>query len=93
MIELYQAEWCPFSRRVRQRLTELGVDFLARQVAADKDDRSDLERATGTRSIPVLVLADGSTIAGSDEILQRLDELYPENAQTQAHQAQARAHA
>ena len=25
MIELYQAEWCPYSRRVRQRLTELGV--------------------------------------------------------------------
>jgi hypothetical protein len=31
MIELYQAEWCPHSHPVRQRLTELGLDFVARQ--------------------------------------------------------------
>jgi glutaredoxin len=30
MIELYQAEWCPHSHHVRQRLTEHGVDFVAR---------------------------------------------------------------
>jgi glutaredoxin len=24
-MELYQAEWCPHSHRVRQRMTELGV--------------------------------------------------------------------
>lgn len=29
MLELWQTEWCPASRRVRQRLTELGVDYLA----------------------------------------------------------------
>ena len=28
MLELWQTEWCPASRRVRQRLTELGVDYL-----------------------------------------------------------------
>ena len=41
MIELYQAEWCPHSHKVRQRMTELGLDFVARQVAADKEDRPD----------------------------------------------------
>ena len=25
-MELYQAEWCPHSHKVRQRLTELGLD-------------------------------------------------------------------
>ena len=29
MLQLYQAEWCPYSRRVRRRLTELQLDFVA----------------------------------------------------------------
>ena len=33
-VELYQAEWCPHSHNVRQRLTELGIDFMARQFAS-----------------------------------------------------------
>ena len=32
MYELWQTEWCPASRRVRQRLTELGIDYLVHQV-------------------------------------------------------------
>jgi hypothetical protein len=32
MLELYQTEWCPASRRVRERLTELGLDDLVHQV-------------------------------------------------------------
>lgn len=28
MLELYQTEWCPASRRVRERLTELGLDYI-----------------------------------------------------------------
>ena len=38
-MELYQAEWCPHSHRVRQKLTELGLDFTARQVEANPDGR------------------------------------------------------
>ena len=29
MLQLFQTEWCPASRRVRQRLTELGIDSLS----------------------------------------------------------------
>jgi Glutaredoxin len=32
MLELYQTEWCPASCRVRERLTELGLDYLVHQV-------------------------------------------------------------
>src|SRR6266545_6461943 len=44
VLELYQAEWCPYSHRARQRLTELGVEFVARQVEADPDERRALGR-------------------------------------------------
>ena len=39
MLTLYQAEWCPYSSAVRERLTELGVDFVARQVKPRQEER------------------------------------------------------
>jgi glutathione S-transferase len=68
-MELYQAEWCPHSHKVRQRLTELGIDFVARQVPADPDHRDAVTRAVATSEIPVLVADDGSVLHGEDEIL------------------------
>ena len=51
MLELYQTEWCPASRRVRERLTELGLDYLIRQVPVEREKRSELLAAPApTRS-------------------------------------------
>ena len=88
-MELFQTEWCPHSHKVRQRLTELGADFTARQVAADPDDRDALERATGSREIPVLVGDDGRRLSGEEEILPYLDGL-EERADAEAHRAKSR---
>ena len=88
MLELYQTEWCPASHRVRQRLTELGLDFLARQVPADKDARLRLLLKAGTDAIPVLV--DGSrTIKGQDAILAYLGEHFEDSADAKAHRKRA----
>jgi glutaredoxin len=70
-VELYQAEWCPHSHKVRQRLTELGLDFTARQVAAEPQDRTEMKERVGTDEIPVL-LADGEAHRGEDAILAYL---------------------
>ena len=75
MLELYQTEWCRGSQRVRQRMTELGIDFVTRQVAEDPADRDLLEVETGVRTVPVLLFADGSVLDGTDRILDRLAEL------------------
>jgi glutathione S-transferase len=85
VLELYQAEWCPHSHRVRRRLTELGLDFVARQVAPDPDDRDAMEAATGRRSIPTLLLEDGTAIEGDDAILAHLDRSYEEPPEAEAH--------
>jgi glutathione S-transferase len=71
MDELWQTEWCPSSRRVRQRLTELGVDVVLRQVAVEREDRDELRAATGVDSIPVLV-TDDAVLVGEEQILARL---------------------
>jgi glutathione S-transferase len=89
VITLYQAEWCPHSHRIRQRLTELGLDFVARQVQVDPDDRTELADATGQRSIPALVLDDGTVLSGEEEILPALDERFTEPAEAERHRAKA----
>jgi glutathione S-transferase len=91
--ELYQAEWCPHSRRVRQRLTELGVPFVARQVPADPADRQELRARTGHQEIPALLLEDGTPITGdADEIIAYLDRHHGERPDADRHRERAAEH-
>lgn len=92
MLELYQAEWCPSSHRVRERLTELGVDVVLRQVAAKREDRQAMREATGEDEIPTLVGEDGRVVRGDREILAYLDGRFPETRETSRHRAQERRH-
>jgi predicted GNAT family acetyltransferase len=54
VLTLYQTEWCPFSSAVREVLTELGIDFVARQVEPWPDERSELQGVSGTDQIHVV---------------------------------------
>ena len=92
MLELYQAEWCPHSHRVRERLTELGVDFVARQVEAEPQNRAAMREATGSDVIPVLVGDDGAVVEEADAIIEYLNGRFEESRETRRHRAQARAH-
>jgi glutathione S-transferase len=89
MLELWQTEWCPASRRVRQRLTELGVDYVVRQVPVDKEQRDALRAATGSETIPALVFDNGEVAIGEDAILRLLSHAVPEPAQAEAHRQKA----
>ena len=89
MYELWQTEWCPASRRVRQRLTELGVDYLARQVPVEKDDRILLRDRTGADSIPTLVTPGGETLVGEEPIVAYLDGHEPVPADARVHRLKA----
>jgi glutathione S-transferase len=93
MDELYQAEWCPHSHRVRQRFTELGVSFIARPVPAERADREELRRKTGSDEIPALLLEDGTAISGdAEEIIGYLNERYSERSDAGQHRALAEEH-
>ncbi len=87
-LELWQTEWCPASQRVRQRLTELGVSYLNRQVPAAVEERSQLLAFTGVDSVPVLAV-DGVTIAGEQQILEYLDSHFSEPQSAAAHRERA----
>jgi glutaredoxin len=86
MLTLYQAEWCPYSSAVRQRLTELGLDFVARQVEPREEQR------TVIAEIPTLETEDGVRFEGTRTIFEFLRTLDPWEHE-HAHRAQYRAHA
>ena len=89
MYELWQTEWCPASRRVRQRLTELGIDYITRQVPVERDERELLRERTGSDTIPVLVAPDGEALTGESAILAHLETHEPIPAQARAHRLKA----
>lgn len=75
MLQLYQTEWCPFSHRVRAKLTELGVSYEAISVPAEGEERTEVKELTGNTAIPVLV--DGEeVISDSADIISYLEENY-----------------
>jgi uncharacterized protein len=73
-LTLYQSEWCPFSSAVREVLTELGLDFVARQVEPWPDERKELRAVAGTDQIPVLQVEDGALYRGTRAIFAHLRE-------------------
>ena len=89
MMELWQTEWCPASRRIRLRLTELDVSYLLRQVPVDKFGRGALVAATGSDAIPVLVLEEGAALVGEAAIGAWLDANVAEPSGAEAHRAKA----
>ncbi len=89
MLELFQTEWCPASRRVRQQLTELGLDYINRQVPVEREARTALRRVVGTDTIPALRLENGSALVGEENILLYLSEHFAEPIEAEAHQQKA----
>jgi glutathione S-transferase len=71
MLTLYQAEWCPYPSAVRQRLTELGIDYVAKQVPPHQKERK------GKDEIPLLTKGDGERFEGTEAIFEYLAALVP----------------
>jgi glutathione S-transferase len=84
VLELFQAEWCPNSHRVRMRLTELGLDWSARNVPLEPEQRDAMAEATGVRSIPTLKHGE-VVVSGADPILAYLDVHYAEPSDAHLH--------
>ena len=85
MLELYQSEGCPHSAEVREKLSELGVSYVAHNprlpgnVGGDVTNEAthDQLTAAGEDQIPYLVDTDrGVAMYESDEIVAYLDEHY-----------------
>lgn len=76
MLELYQFEGCPFCSKVRGKLTELQIDFVARQVEPN-GERERVKELSGQTAVPVLVDPNQDVVMPeSDDIVEYLEENY-----------------
>jgi len=85
MLELYQSEGCPHCKKVREKLSELGLSYVAHNPrlpgGAGGDVTNDVTHeelaAGGHDQIPYLVDTDRHvTLYESDAIVEYLDEHY-----------------
>jgi len=77
-IELYQKESCSFSHAVRNKLTDLGLDFVAHSVPDNQPLKHDqLVKAGGKDKVPFLIdHTSGIKLYDSAAILTYLDKAY-----------------
>jgi glutathione S-transferase len=85
VLELYQAEGCPHSEDVREKLTDLGLSYVAHNPRRPGEDpevlndqtHDELQAVGGEDQIPLLVdHRHGEVIAESDDIRDYLAERY-----------------
>jgi glutathione S-transferase len=83
MLELYQAEDCPYSAKAREALTEHGVSYVAHNPRTHDGDvrneqvQAELETLGGQDQIPFLVDHErGVTLYESEDIVAHVEEHY-----------------
>ena len=85
MLELYQSEDCPYCKKVRARLSELGISYVIHNPRLPGDAGGDVTNeltydeltTAGEDQIPYLVDTDrGTTIYESDDIVEYLETHY-----------------
>jgi glutaredoxin 3 len=82
-VTLLQLERCPWCAAVRQALSNVGVDYEVVTVARAREQRDEVEEASGQRMVPVLI--DGQTaVWDSRRIVRYLYSTYggPERARS-----------
>jgi len=76
-ITLYRLQACPFCERVVATLDEYGLEYRSRFVEPMHSDRDVVKRASGVRTVPVIVDDNtGVTMAESANIVEYLDATY-----------------
>ena len=79
MLELYQFEQCPYCKKVREKLTELDLDYICRNVPKGSETRELLVDLGGQEQVPFLVDTNGGEVVKmyeSDDIVDYLEENY-----------------
>ncbi len=65
---VYSTRICPYCVRAKQHLTRKGVSYREIMVDDDPQQREEMMRITGRRTVPQ-ILIDGQPIGGCDDLL------------------------
>jgi glutaredoxin len=77
-LELYDRQDCPYSKRVRETLEKLGVEYDETIVPDEHRNRTEVRERTGQTGVPVLFddELDEGFLADSSEIVNHLERTY-----------------
>jgi len=74
-MKLYNADWCWYCQRVREKLDALGLTYEVVEVPVPHSKRREVLQVSGQTSVPVLV--DGDTVIDDDDrIIPYLEARY-----------------
>lgn len=71
MIKVYSVNWCGPCNKLKKYLEKLGVKYETIAVADAKEDRDEVLKVSGQRSVPVAVIGE-EVIIGFDK--QKIDD-------------------
>ncbi len=75
-IVLYQAEWCPYCAHVRDKMTDLLLDYKIVNVPRSHSERTVVQEVSGQTGIPVMVDGDVTIADDDDAIIAYLEKTY-----------------
>ncbi|WP_136590764.1 glutathione S-transferase N-terminal domain-containing protein [Salinigranum halophilum] len=75
---LYELSGCPYCAKVKNTLSELGLEYESREVPRSHSERTAVEEISGQTGVPVLVDEEHGVegMSESDDIVAYLEETY-----------------
>jgi len=70
-IKVYSTPTCPWCKKVKDYLTEKGVQYTDYNVAQDREKLQEMVDLTGQRGVPIIII-DGKAIVGFNQT--KIDE-------------------
>lgn len=67
-VVVYSTQVCPYCVRAKQHLARKGVSYREIMVDFDQEQRNEMIRLTGRRTVPQ-ILINGQPIGGCDDLL------------------------
>ncbi|WP_435065573.1 glutathione S-transferase N-terminal domain-containing protein [Halobaculum sp. EA56] len=75
---LYELEGCPYCAKVKNKLSELGLEYESIMVPRSHGERTEVKEVSGQTGVPVLVDEEHGVegMPESDDIVAYLEETY-----------------
>ena len=67
-VKIYSTNWCPYCANTKRFLDERDIEYEEINLEAEGMSREDLEKITGGRTVPQIVI-DENPIGGYDDLL------------------------
>ena len=77
-LELYELPGCPYCAKVKNKLDELGLEYVSHEVPRSHSERTEVKEVSGQTGVPVLVDPDHDVegMPESDDIVAYLEKTY-----------------